>query len=301
MAPAIQSWANGMVVGAAVFGIASTYYLVGMLMDAIGWPGVFLVSGLATLAVTTLWWLAIPGGQAAASPAGPSPNGPGETSGASPIPASDGDGVQAGIRRFLSEMIPLFRNRSLMLVTISYGAFGYFQYLFFYWMQYYFDDTLKMSKADGRLFATIPSLAMALGMIAGGFLCDRLQRLWGVRWGRASVQIATMLGAALFALIGVNLVAPVSVVICFALAMGLLGMSEGPFWSAAVDLGGRRGGLAAAIFNTGGNLGGSLAPYLTPLIGEAYGWQYAIGLACLFCLVGAILWFWITPARPEDS
>jgi len=198
-------------------------------------------------------------------------------------------------------MIPLLRNRSVVLVTISYGAFGYFQYLFFYWMQYYFDDTLGMSKHDSRVYATIPTVAMAFGMIGGGWLSDRLQHIWGVRWGRASLQIATMLGAALFALIGVNLSDPVSVDVCFALAMGLLGMSEGPFWSTAVDLGGRRGGLAAAIFNTGGNIGGTLAPYLTPVIGEHFGWQYAIGLACLFCLIGAVLWLWIDPAHPETT
>jgi hypothetical protein len=113
--------------------------------------------------------------------------------------------------------------------------------------------------------------------------------------------MTSMLGAAVFALVGVNLVEPASVVICFALAMGLLGMSEGPFWATAVDLGGRRGGLAAAIFNTGGNVGGTLAPYLTPLVGKYFGWPYAIGLACLFCLVGAVLWSWIIPSHAEAA
>jgi len=28
------------------------------------------------------------------------------------------------------------RNKNLLLLTLSYGAVGYFQYLFFYWMHY---------------------------------------------------------------------------------------------------------------------------------------------------------------------
>ena len=44
-----------MVDGAALIGIASTYYLFGHLMDFLDWPGVFLISGLATVVVTIVW------------------------------------------------------------------------------------------------------------------------------------------------------------------------------------------------------------------------------------------------------
>src|SRR5262249_9812931 len=37
----------------------------------------------------------------------------------------------------------LLRNRSLVLITLSYGAIGYFEYLFFYWMTYYFSKVLQ--------------------------------------------------------------------------------------------------------------------------------------------------------------
>ena len=41
--------ANGLVTGAAVAGIASTYFVFGYLMDLVGWPSAFLVAGFATL------------------------------------------------------------------------------------------------------------------------------------------------------------------------------------------------------------------------------------------------------------
>jgi ACS family glucarate transporter-like MFS transporter len=79
--------------------------------------------------------------------------------------------------------------------------------------------------------------------------------------------------------------------------MGSMGMCEGPFWTAAVRMGGRQGGLAAAIFNTGGNAGGVLAPMVTPFFAERYGWEASIGVASVFAVLGALLWIGIDP-RP---
>src|SRR5262249_44239487 len=49
----------------------------------------------------------------------------------------------------------LFRHRSLMFLTISYGAVGYIEYLFFFWMHYYFDDVLKLGKVESRVYAAV--------------------------------------------------------------------------------------------------------------------------------------------------
>jgi dipeptide/tripeptide permease len=75
-------------------------------------------------------------------------------------------------------------------------------------------------------------------------------------------------------------------------------VSESSFWVTGVELGGKRGGLSAAILNTGGNIGGIPAPYLTPLISDHYGWKAGMLVACVLCFFGASLWFWI---RPEDD
>jgi MFS family permease len=86
---------------------------------------------------------------------------------------------------------------------------------------------------------------------------------------------------------------PAWIVTWFALAMAAVGATEGPFWSTSVSLGGRRGGSAAALLNTGGNLGGLLAPIVTPWVGEHYGWSWAIGLGSLISLLGVGLWIGI--------
>src|SRR5262249_54053044 len=99
----------------------------------------------------------------------------------------------------------LLGNRSLVLLTLSYGAVGYFEYLFTFWMHYYFDDVLHMGKVESRYYPGVVLLAEAAGMVVGGWLSDRLQRRYGARRGRAIVPVAGMLGSALF--LGVGLLA----------------------------------------------------------------------------------------------
>jgi dipeptide/tripeptide permease len=83
--------------------------------------------------------------------------------------------------------------------------------------------------------------------------------------------------------------------VCFVGAMGALGLCEGPFWTTAVEMGGRRGGTTAALMNTGGNAGGLLSPVLAPHLSHYFGWQVGMGLAGVVAVGGALLWLGINP------
>ena len=193
--------------------------------------------------------------------------------------------------------LDLFRNRSLVCLTVAYAAVGYFEYLFFFWMQYYFKDVLHLETKVSRVYSAIPVLAMALGMPLGGFLSDWLVRVAGRRWGRALVPMGGMIAAAVLLLVGLQTREPLWIVTWFSLALGAMGATEGPQWTVAIELGGRRGATAAGIFNTGGNLGGLLAPIATPWISEMFGWQWGISVGSIVCLAGVCLWWWIDPRQ----
>ena len=266
-----RSFANGTINGAAVVGIASTYLVFGHLMDATGWPAAFVVSGVAIALATAAWLVGV----------GRSPADPPEARGAPRAEPS----------------ASLLRDRGLVLLTLSYSGLCYFKYLFFYWMQYYFHTVLAQSKEASRLSSTIPTLALAVGMFAGGWVADRLQTRWGRRRGLALVPATGLTLCALLLLAGAAQDSAGWVVLLFALALAAAGACEGPFWTAATTLGGPRGGSAAAILNGGANVGGLLAPVVTPLIGARLGWPTALGLASVLCLGAAILWAWIDPYR----
>ena len=94
----------------------------------------------------------------------------------------------------------LLRNRDLLLVTGSFLALDYFEYLFFYWMQYYFDTVLKLGVDTSRRYSTIVSLAMASihTRSAGGPGVHSAHRESGsrrrLRW-RANVHLRPTLGS----------------------------------------------------------------------------------------------------------
>jgi MFS family permease len=142
-----------------------------------------------------------------------------------------------------------------------------------------------------------PPLAMAVGMYLGGLLADRIEHARGKAESRKIVPVLGMLAGAVLLFVGVYARQPVWIATWFSLALGAVGMAEGPSWATAIELGGARGGSAAAIFNTGGNAGGILAPYVTPLIGELFGWGAAVALGGLICLAGVVAWCMVDPAE----
>ncbi len=280
-----RSLVNGLVNGAALLGIACTYKIFGTLIAWFDWPNAFLITAACTALLTTLWLFC-------------SADRPVSDRG---IPMSQSETSSERTRGAVPAWTSLLKNRSLILLAISYAAVGYFQYLFFYWMHYYFDEVLHLGKSASQYYAGIPPLAMAVGMPFGGWLSDRLQLVLGYRRGRAIVPIMGMILGALLLGLGIIAKQPLWIVAWFSLALGVVGACEGSFWSTAVELGGRRGGTTAAIVNTGGNGGGLLAPVLTPWVSKYFHWQWGIGLGGLICLLGALCWFWIDPAEREPA
>jgi sugar phosphate permease len=208
----------------------------------------------------------------------------------------------------------LLRNRSLVFLTISYGAVGYLEYLFFYWMNHYFVKVRGLDEEDSRFYSSIPPAVMIIGMLFGGWLSDLMVRRFGYRLGRMIVPVGGMLIAAAGLYAGAKADAIGWIVGWFSLALGAIGATESPFWSTAVELGGRRhGGTAAGIFNTGGNIGGIIAPYLTPWVAEKFkdapwvpiyfgdSWRLSLYLGSLIVVAGVLAWFWINPAERVEG
>jgi MFS family permease len=276
-----RSRINGQINGAALLGIAATPPGFGALIGRLGWPAAFLIMGCVTAILAAVW-------TALAS------DRPAPESALEELPGPIALVSQKGAWH------DLLRSRSLLLLTGAYGAIGYFQYMFFYWMGYYFEKVLQLPLEESHLYAAIPPLAMAVGMPAGGWIADRVEHATGTPASRKIVPMVGMSLGAVLLLFGVFAREPVSIVAWFALALLAVGMAEGPSWSTAIELGGHRGGSSAAVFNFGGNAGGILAPIVTPWVGEHLGWGSAVALGGLICLAGVTLWFWIDPReRPS--
>lgn len=273
--PCQQSLANGLITAASVLAYGMVHPVFGWLIDRFDWPKAFIITGTATALLALAWRVF-----AADAPAQ-------ATSVSNESKAARPDAA------VLPPVDKLLNDRRLWLLTLGYSAVGYFQYLFFYWLHYYFSSVLQMDKEQSRFFASIPNLALAAGMLTGG---------WTARWlqggaGRTLVPKVGMSLAAALLLCGLFAETRFWIVLWFTLSLGSLGLCEASFWTMAVEVGRERGGTAAAIMNTGGNGIGLLAPMVTPWIGEHLGWGWGLGLGAVIGLLGALCWFGISAGK----
>ncbi|HEV3006987.1 MAG TPA: MFS transporter [Pirellulales bacterium] len=284
VAQPVKSLANGLVTFAACVGIAATYTGMGSMIDWLGWPHAFVVSGGMTLAVAIVWTLitrpaiATPGKSAA---------------------HSRGTINFAGLSSVL-------RRRSVICLTLGYAAQGYFQYLFFYWIEYFFETIQHQPTTAARGYNTLITLVMGAGMICGGWLTDHAGRAFASRrLRRAIVPVLAMVGSGAVFELGLLAPDPHVTLGAFTIAAGLIGACEGAFWTTSVELGGRLGGTTAGLMNAGGNLGGCLSPYFTPLLGRIFtehygeetGWRMGLAVAGVIVIAGAASWLGVRPAE----
>lgn len=310
--PTVQrARANGLVQGAAAVGIACTFPVFGALIDWFDWPAAFCISAAGTALLAVAWTLC-----GASYPAQH------RRVNAAEVRWIDGQpdmvaGPEHGVIAVSTALAPaaveparrpwLGRNRSLLLLTLSYAAVGYVEYLFFFWMHYYFEKVLHLGQSQSRVYAGLLTLAMAAGMVLGGWVADRVRMHYPGRRSCAVVPVSGMLVGGLFLVLGVLVQDTALIVTLLAVALAAIGATEAPIWTMATELGGRRGGTAAAICNTGGNAGGLLAPIVTPAVSslvsryadvsESAGWQVSISVGSVIAVAGAVLWLWITSDR----
>lgn len=279
-----RATANGMVTAGALIGIACCYPAFGWLMDLMTWQWAFVVSGSMLIAYSMCWRLI----------ATPSlPHSRHFTS--VPETPSTSNEVNSNSPTAWS----LLRQRNLWLLTLSYAAYGYFQYLFFYWMGYYFKEVLNVPDVEARWASFWIMLAMGAGMAFGGRITDAVCGALDTARGRRVIVMTGMGLGAVFGLIAVNVTGLVNVAVCLALSMAAAGMVEGVFWTTATDIGGRSRGLSGAFMNTGGNLGGLFSPVLTPLMAAQIGWSGSIAVACIISGIGGLVWLLIKPPSSQ--
>jgi MFS family permease len=286
--PESRLWANALVIGAALFGIAAAQIGMSRLSLRFGWPKAFAIAGGATLVVVLLW--AIWGRD---SPAGRR----------SEVQPSGGRSWAA-----------LLKHRGLLALTLSYGSVGYVEYFLFNWIKYYYKEILELEEETSAFLSLCALLTMMVTAPVGGLICARLARAYGLRAAVRLLSMPAMVLSAVF-LVLAGLVSdspdPTLLGICLALALGSIGASEGPYWTAAVILGGRHGATAGGVLNTGGNLIGSVAPLLTPVIAawlnaaagttdtdRAFGWTGTLYVTSAVCLAGVIFWLWVDVEKP---
>ena len=187
----------------------------------------------------------------------------------------------------------LFADRNLVLLTFAYATLGYFQYIFFYWIFYYFGEIQHLNPQTSARYTTILFLTEGAIMPLGGLLSDRLTRIYGAQFGRRLVPIVGVAFTAVFTYAATVSSTPVTVLVFPSLALGLSSCCEGPFWALVTEIGKDHVGGAGSVLNTGAQVGGFFAPILTPYIASIAGWSWGLYAGSLIVVSGAIAVYFV--------
>ena len=261
--------------------------LISQLMVNFGWQRAIALAALPAIPFVLLWgWYGR--------------NTPAEHPGVSAAELAELDGPARGespagtatdavsLRR---ELCSLLGNRQVLVLSFSYLCMNYLFYLLGDWVFLYLRQERHFSIVDSGWLASLPPLLAAIGAGVGGVVGTLLCTRFGPRWGLALVGIVGLPVAGLLLLFAVSTGSPTLAVAALTAAYGAVELTEGPYWAAAMSVGGRNTMAIGGLLNTGGNLGGVIT---TPIVGYLSGsghWDIAFYIGAGFALAGTVAWF----------
>jgi ACS family glucarate transporter-like MFS transporter len=267
----MQARANSLVLASVGIGSAVAPLLLAPIDGRYGWRAALLVAASFSAAAGLLWWRFAPRklhpqGSAAV-----------ETAAHAPTAAT-----QASHK-------PL-RSPSFWFLFASYLLQGYLGYIFVFWFYLYLVQVRHFEVLKAASFTALPWVATIFAIPLGGVLSDAAVARWGATWGRRSVPLVALCGAAVFLVLGARTPSPMVAVAALTACTVLVLSTEGPFWASMTQLSGEHSGVAGGVMNFGSNLGGMVSPALTPWLAERIGWESALTLTAGLAVVAGLLW-----------
>src|SRR5271157_3085787 len=153
----------------------------------------------------------------------------------------------------------ILRHRGLLALCLMYSGAIYGWYFYLTWLPTYLLRARGFDLRSVGWRAALPLLAIAFGVLGGGWLSDLLSRRFGPTAGRRFPGLVGLPAAALCVLGAVATPAPLTAMYLLAAAAGLAALGVAPAWAVCLDLGGPHAGVVSGAMNTFGNLGGVLS------------------------------------------
>jgi ACS family glucarate transporter-like MFS transporter len=176
---------------------------------------------------------------------------------------------------------------------LGFAALDYYEYIFFCWLYYY----LGGCGSSGVIRRSTPRLLLAwVVMPLGGWLTDHLTARFGIKRGLRWVAIGSLRVSVLGLVAALNVDDTNTLVALLSLAFGCAAVADVVFWAGVISVAGAQAGTAGGLMNTGGNLGGTIAPFVTPLIASHYGWSAGLYVGAAIALIGVVAWLRIDPS-----
>jgi len=185
--------------------------------------------------------------------------------------------------------VRILKDRNIVLLTLSYACSNYVFYSVLSYFFLYLVDARSIGQIEAGALNGQIWLVAAAGVVFGGWLCDKLCKKIGLLWGYRWPIIVGQTGCALLFLVGSFYASPIIAVAILSLGLCFQQMTDGPYWSASIAIGGHLAGTAGGVLNTGANAMGAVNGILLVWLADTYGWHWAMASNAVMTLLALAL------------
>ena len=191
----------------------------------------------------------------------------------------------------------ILTHPNVWLLMLANFGFGYGIYIFQSWFYLYLVNVRGFSIMQGGILTTGPFIAVSVLGPIGGVCSDTLVKRYGLTIGRRAVAIAGFLIAAICMYAGAQAENSYVAVVLLSLGDGFLYFGAAAIVGTNIDIAGPHSGTVYGLTATLLQIGGAIAPTLTPMIANRFGWEAALQFAALLAVFSAFLWLFIDAAK----
>jgi sugar phosphate permease len=269
-------------------GAAMAPTLVIFLMARFGWRAVFYSFGACGILVAIAWYAYYR-------------DLPGEHRGVNAEELRMLGGGSAKLQRAQKGPVPwrrILHSPDLWCLSVLYFCYGWVLWIYLQWLPTYLVEVRHFQPFKMGLGASLPLLAATVTNVAGGWISDKLARLWGdLRRGRVVVSVVGFAIAGIAILPGVLARDAATGLACLTIAMAGLELTVAVSWALCLDIAGDFSGSVTGVMNTLGNLGGAISAVMVGYLATLFGWTVPFLVASGLCAVAALLATRIDPNR----
>jgi ACS family glucarate transporter-like MFS transporter len=280
VAPDERASAGGLVISGLGMGYAITPPIVAFIMVHYGWRVAFYAFALLGI-LLALWWYSyatdVPERHPRMSP--------------EELKRIRGDNWSpSSATKALTPWRAIFTNRSVWLLGGAGFCLGYGVFIYQAWFYLYLVNVRGFSEISGGLFTSGPFLAAAIFSPFGGLFSDAMVRRYGSTVGRRIGAILGFLLSAVCIGIGAKAENPYLAVLFLSFGDGFLYFAGASGIAAIIDIAGSHSGVTYGFSVTMTQIGGVVAPTLTPILADRFGWEVAIYAMALLAVIGSLFW-----------
>jgi len=283
--PSERGFAQGITHAGSRLGAALTPAFVGLIMAKYGWRSAFVSFGMLGLVWAAVWFWYYRD-----TPA----EHPGANDAERELIASS-VGKRADQHRVPWKKI--LSSPQMWILAMMYFCYGYPLGIYLQWFPQYLNAERGFSLQKMGFYASLPLFAAVLGDLSGGWISDILARHSDLRTARRRVAIVGFLAGGAAILVS-SLAANALVSVAWScVAMFGLELTVGVAWAVPLDIGGDYAGSVAAVMNSFGNMGSSVATIASGYLVKYFGWPSTFFAMSAMAFVGAALFTRIDAGR----